>query len=128
MLQNEQHRGLPLVNLIVAIVDCSHGRMCLEIFGAFGVSSLLHGILKKKKGIAVCLQVSHWPGREKWTRKYLSEAFHGQAVVVGEYPMGFDDYLAYMDANVDEMPLYLFDKHFADKAPALAADYKVCQS
>ena len=39
--------------------------------------------------------------------------------------MGFDNFLAYSQRSHDEMPLYLFDKHFAGKAPQLAADYKV---
>lgn len=39
--------------------------------------------------------------------------------------MGFDNFLAYSQRLHDEMPLYLFDKHFASKAPQLAADYKV---
>lgn len=30
---------------------------------------------------------------------------------------------AYARAQCDEMPLYLFDKHFVRSAPALAADY-----
>lgn len=32
-------------------------------------------------------------------------------------------YHAYAHANCDEMPLYLFDKHFTSSAPTLAADY-----
>ena len=39
--------------------------------------------------------------------------------------MSFDSFLAYSRRSHDEMPLYLFDKHFASKAPQLAADYKV---
>ena len=42
--------------------------------------------------------------------------------------MSFDNFLAYSQPSHDEMPLYLFDKHFAAKAPQLAADYKVCTS
>lgn len=39
--------------------------------------------------------------------------------------MSFEDYLSYTDASCDDMPLYLFDCKFAQKAPQLAADYKV---
>ena len=42
--------------------------------------------------------------------------------------MSFDNYLAYMDGSADDMPLYLFDCKFADKAPQLAADYQVTAS
>jgi hypothetical protein len=46
-------------------------------------------------------------------------------VLVGNAPMKLKAYFDYCDANGDEMPLYLFDKHFAHKAPHLAADYSV---
>lgn len=35
------------------------------------------------------------------------------------------DYLCYMKQADDERPLYIFDKHFAAKAPALGADYRL---
>lgn len=71
------------------------------------------------------MKVCQWPALGKWTCKHLKKAFHQKPVIVGEYPMDFDEYLAYMAMNTDEMPLYLFDKHFADKAPSLAHDYQV---
>ena len=74
------------------------------------------------------LQAQRWPGRKRWTRRYLQKAFEGQTVVAGSYAMSFADYLAYMDGSADDMPLYLFDCKFADKAPQLAADYKVTDS
>jgi hypothetical protein len=70
-------------------------------------------------------QAKDWPAQKKWTRKYLRKAFKGQAVVAGNYPMAFDDFLAYSDGATDDMPLYLFDCEFAAKAPKLATDYKV---
>lgn len=39
--------------------------------------------------------------------------------------MRFRDFLLYSDQNTDDMPLYLFDKDFARKAPQLADDYEV---
>lgn len=69
--------------------------------------------------------VSNWPALCKWTQKYLKKAFRGQQILAGDYPMSFDNFLAYSRQSKDEMPLYLFDKHFAHKAPQLAADYQV---
>ena len=74
--------------------------------------------------MVVCLQIDDWPALHKWNSKYLKKAFKGKHVLAGDYPMGFDNFLAYSQRSHDEMPLYLFDKHFA-KAPQLAADYKV---
>ena len=47
---------------------------------------------------------------------------------MGNYSMDFEDFLVYCDGNRDDMPLYLFDKDFAMKAPHLADDYQVCSS
>lgn len=39
--------------------------------------------------------------------------------------MTLQTYLSYLDTMRDEMPLYLFDKGFADKAPSLRRDIEV---
>lgn len=66
-----------------------------------------------------------WAALHTWTPAYLKKAFKGQSVLAGDYSMSFDNFLAYSQRSHDEMPLYLFDKHFARKVPQLAADYKV---
>ncbi|DBA74433.1 hypothetical protein WJX77_011321 [Trebouxia sp. C0004] len=69
--------------------------------------------------------IDDWPALLNWNSKYLKKVFKGNTILAGDYPMGFDNFLAYSQRSRDEMPLYLFDKHFASKAPQLAADYKV---
>ena len=71
------------------------------------------------------MQVTQWPAMTRWSDSYLQQAFEGQDVIVGDAPMAFDAYLRYAQQQRDELPLYLFDKHFADKAPQLAVDYSV---
>lgn len=66
-----------------------------------------------------------WPALQKWSSNHLKKAFSGQQILAGDYPMSFENFLAYSQRSHDEMPLYLFDKYFADKAPQLADDYKV---
>lgn len=73
----------------------------------------------------VFMQMDDWPALQRWTPAYLKKAFKGQSVLAGDYPMSFDNFLAYSQRSHDEMPLYLFDKHFAEKVPRLASDYKV---
>jgi len=70
-------------------------------------------------------QVGAWPACKRWTSRYLCEAFRGRPALVANYDMDFADYLAYCRGSADDMPLYLFDAAFADKAPRLAADYAV---
>lgn len=76
----------------------------------------------------VCVQAADWPGLRKWTPQHLQEAFAGQSVLVGNYAMDFARFQQYCSRTMDEMPLYLFDKHAFDKAPQLADDFKVCAS
>jgi len=71
------------------------------------------------------LQVPKWVARKAWNRRLLNSAFSSSEVTVGDYKMRFRDFLLYSDQNTDDMPLYLFDKDFARKAPQLADDYEV---
>ncbi|KAL6766636.1 hypothetical protein ACKKBG_A36795 [Auxenochlorella protothecoides x Auxenochlorella symbiontica] len=69
--------------------------------------------------------VTKWPAMQKWGREYLAEKLAGHSVLVGDAPMSFEGYCAYADAQSDELPLYLFDKGFAERCPDLGADYQV---
>jgi hypothetical protein len=46
-----------------------------------------------------------------------------QPVLVGNQPWPLREYARYAHENDDEMPLYLFDKRFVDKAPEMARGY-----
>ena len=74
----------------------------------------------------VGMQVTKWPAMQKWSREHLRASFAECQVTVGDYEMQFKDFLQYLDLNIDDMPLYLFDKEFAAKAPQLADDFQVC--
>lgn len=65
-----------------------------------------------------------WPAtRGEWTRDRLL-ATHGDVkFTVGGYQMRLRDFYAYGDDASDDLPLYLFDKKFCEKAPSLAAGY-----
>ncbi|MEW5308572.1 MAG: hypothetical protein WDW38_000520 [Sanguina aurantia] len=66
-----------------------------------------------------------WPARKLWDREFLRDAFKGKDIVAGSYDMSMPTYLQYCDSCTDEMPLYLFDKEFAKKVPALASHFSV---
>ena len=61
----------------------------------------------------------------QWTPGYLHSAFRDEPVIIGDMPMKFSSFMQYCQQTQDEMPLYLFDKEFAKKAPQLAQDYMV---
>lgn len=70
---------------------------------------------------------AHWPAvsDEKWSRDALTREHGDVAFTVGGYEMRLDDFWGYCDRSRDDLPLYLFDKGFAAKAPQLAKDYDV---
>lgn len=69
--------------------------------------------------------VTKWKAYDIWSRDVLSQSFLDASVIVGDAPMRFDAYLKYCDEQEDEIPLYMFDKLFCEKAPNLKDDYSV---
>ena len=66
---------------------------------------------------------SAWPAAERWTRERLTLTHGDTGFTCGASEMRLRDYLAYAEGNSDDVPFYLFDKRFGEKAPALLADY-----
>ena len=81
-------------------------------FEAPGVPVVLTGI------------ASEWPAHRNWTEEGLRARFGETCFNVGGHPMGLSEFLDYAHSTTDEMPLYLFDKHFARNAAPLAAEYE----
>lgn len=69
--------------------------------------------------------VQTWKAHTRWSRQELRNAFADAPVIVGDAPMRFDSYLKYCEEQEDEIPLYMFDKHFCEKAPKLEQEYSV---
>jgi len=67
----------------------------------------------------------HWPAMKKWTRDWLSQTYGETDFVVGGYDMTLNDFFSVCDGARDDVPLYLFDPKFAEKATELANDYEV---
>ena len=53
------------------------------------------------------------------------ETCGNESVIAGPINMPLKEYYNYSDNTHEESPLYVFDKRFADKIPALAQDYTV---
>lgn len=69
--------------------------------------------------------IDKWPAIEKWTDEYLIEVCKGQTFIAGGFDLPMDKYLHYSRSLLDDQPLFIFDKYFAEKVPSLAADYDV---
>lgn len=71
--------------------------------------------------------LSEWPAYKTWSINHLKQA-HGETLFhAGGFNFPLSSYFTYCQAieNRDDQPLYIFDKHFSQKAPALAAQYSV---
>ena len=79
----------------------------------------------RNKPVIITDVVQSWEAYEEWDRETFKEAFKNTPVIVGDAPMNFDAYLAYCEDQQDEIPLYLFDKHFCDKSSRLGQEYSV---
>ena len=63
------------------------------------------------------------PTHRMWSRETLTSSRGDTAFTVGGYEMRLSDFWSYCDRSSDDLPLYLFDKAFAEKAPELATQY-----
>ena len=79
----------------------------------------------EEPGVPVILTgvASGWTASQTWSHDALLRRFGQTTFNVGALQMRLDHFLEYSAACHDETPLYLFDKHFAAKAPELAAEY-----
>ena len=79
----------------------------------------------EEPGVPVILTglASGWAASETWSHDALLRRFGQTTFNVGALQMRLDHFLEYSDNCHDETPLYLFDKHFGAKAPALATEY-----
>jgi hypothetical protein len=77
------------------------------------------------KPVIITGVVSRWPAFERWGLEALRARFGSTPFHVGGHEMTLAAYLDYALSSVDEQPLYLFDKSFADRAPEMAAEYNV---
>ncbi|KAH9690650.1 F-box protein [Citrus sinensis] len=71
-----------------------------------------------------------WPARNTWTidqllTRYGDTAFRISQRSVRSISMKFKDYVAYMNVQHDEDPLYIFDYKFGENAQGLLEDYRV---
>eukprot|EP00301_Raphidiophrys_heterophryoidea_P025293 c8453_g1_i2.p1 GENE.c8453_g1_i2~~c8453_g1_i2.p1 ORF type:complete len:308 (-),score=69.35 c8453_g1_i2:210-1133(-) len=79
------------------------------------------------KQVIITDVVPGWKAFNNWTREYLLEAAGDTLFSVGHFQMRLSNYYKYADTAVDDQPMYLFDKGFANNLPKLAEEYEVPQ-
>ncbi|KAJ1651848.1 hypothetical protein IWQ61_007679 [Dispira simplex] len=82
----------------------------------------------ERPGLPVILTdvVTQWPAYQKWTPEFFLKLYGSVKFQAEAVEITFDNYWRYATTQtLDEAPLYLFDKHFGDSCPELAADFQV---
>jgi Cupin-like domain len=69
--------------------------------------------------------ITKWPAMNKWSKQYFKSNYNKLPMHAGGVEMAMSDYFEYAEMTSDETPLYIFDKHFVNKAPGLAKDFSV---
>ncbi|RHY87281.1 hypothetical protein DYB35_009556 [Aphanomyces astaci] len=69
--------------------------------------------------------VTTWPALSHWTDEYLADTCQATPFYAGGFAMSIAKYTEYSRTLRDDQPLFIFDKHFAETVPQLAADYTV---
>lgn len=78
-------------------------------------------------GVPVILTglVTRWAAFERWDIAALRSRLGDTPFHVSGHEMTLAHFLDYAQSTTDEQPLYLFDKSFAESAPALGEEYDV---
>jgi len=66
-----------------------------------------------------------WPAFRSWSRESLLERFGDATFTCGPCDWPLREFYAYAERNNDEAPLFVFDRLFHQRAPALMDDYEV---
>eukprot|EP00904_Undaria_pinnatifida_P004790 jgi/Undpi1/1440/HiC_scaffold_11.g04831.m1 len=77
------------------------------------------------KPVVLTDAAASWPALREWTRDKLLMAHGGLRLHAGGLEFALKDYLVYAEESKDELPLYVFDKRFADKCADLGEEYSV---
>ncbi|CAK0837252.1 unnamed protein product [Prorocentrum cordatum] len=66
-----------------------------------------------------------WAAAETWSREQLLQRFGSVDFTCGPCDLPLREFFAYASQNSDDVPLFVFDKRFSSRAPALLEDYQV---
>jgi len=66
-----------------------------------------------------------WPASQLWSQTSLVERFGDVRFACGPCELPLREFYAYAERNYDDAPLFVFDKFFSERAPALLEEYEV---
>lgn len=81
----------------------------------------------EQKSCPVVLEgcVTDWPAMKTWSREDLIRRFGDTRFAAGACDFPLQEFYAYADRNMDDVPMFIFDKYFSKRAKALLDDYEV---
>lgn len=97
----------------------------IERRSALSVDEFIQQYESKRKPVVLKNVVTQWKAFQLWSEDYLRKTCGDTAFDVGGYQMTLNNYFDYMTTTSEELPLYLFDKSFVERAPMLGTHYSV---
>ena len=84
-------------------------------------------VTKEQQSCPVIVEgcVKHWPAMTKWSQNSLLQRFGDIPFAAGSADFPLKLFYAYASSNTDDVPMFIFDKYFSERAPELLEDYKV---
>lgn len=81
----------------------------------------------ERRGVPVVLEgaLEAWPARTRWSKDQLIARFGDAPFLAGPCDLALREFYAYADRNIDDQPLFVFCRRFAERAPGLLEDYEV---
>ena len=68
--------------------------------------------------------VKHWPAMSRWSEASLLQRYGHVPFAAGPIDFPLKLFYAYARQNMDDVPMFIFDKYFAKRAPELLEDYE----
>ncbi|CAJ1371621.1 unnamed protein product [Effrenium voratum] len=69
--------------------------------------------------------VKTWPAMGRWHREALLQRFGDVPFAAGAADFPLRCFYEYAESNMDDVPMFIFDKYFGKRAPGLLEDYEV---
>ena len=66
-----------------------------------------------------------WPASSLWSKASLVARFGEVPLLAGPRDLPLSDFYAYADNNGDDAPIFVFDRSYARRAPAMLDEYDV---
>jgi len=96
-------------------------------FSHLKTSDFIADFEQKSRPVIIRGGCAEWPAIGKWSKEYLVDKFGEVPFTCGPCDLQLREFFSYSDNSQDDVRLFVFDRKFPQRAPALLDDYQVPQ-